>query len=318
MIGAILAAGRGTRMQPFSTRYPKPILPIGNKPLLQHQIELAQAIGIDRFLIVIGHLGYEIAQQLGDGSKLGVKIRYVEQNQSLGIAHALGQLESQINEPVLLFLGDVFFVADQLNRMARTLHDKKASAVLATKEEQDPRAIRRNFTVLTNPDGTVRRLIEKPRHSSTKVKGCGLYLFDQQVFDAIRRTPRTAMRDEYEITDAIQIMVDDGLPVYCEEVIQWDINLTFPHDVLRSNLFQLTREGREFLLGDDVRIHPGADVQRSVIGDRVVIEQPIRVRDSVLFADVVVSSAQDLRRVVLTPDHCIDCRHAIEEEIDVP
>ena len=188
MIGAILAAGRGTRMQPFSGDYPKPILPIGNKPLLQHQLELAQQIGIDEFIIVIGHLGYEIAQHLGNGSQLGVKINYVEQHQSLGIAHALGQLEPYISTPVMLFLGDIFFVADQLEEMVRTLETQQASAVLAVKEEADPDAIRRNFAVLTNPDGSVRRVIEKPRHSSTNLKGCGLYLFDVSVFDAIRRT----------------------------------------------------------------------------------------------------------------------------------
>jgi NDP-sugar pyrophosphorylase family protein len=121
MIAAILAAGRGTRMQPFSSQYPKPLLPIGNKPLLQHQIEMARELGVREFLIVIGHLGHQIAQTLGDGKHLGVKIHYVEQTQALGIAHALGKLESYIREPVLLFLGDIFFVTDDLAAMQRTL-----------------------------------------------------------------------------------------------------------------------------------------------------------------------------------------------------
>ena len=107
MIAAILAAGRGTRMYPFSTRFPKPILPICNKPLLQHQIEMMRDLGIREILLVIGHLGHEIAGALGDGSDLGVQIKYVEQTETLGIANALGQLEPHVHEPTFLLLGDI-------------------------------------------------------------------------------------------------------------------------------------------------------------------------------------------------------------------
>jgi len=313
MIAAILAAGRGTRMQPFSSQYPKPLLPIGNKPLLQHQIEMAREIGIDEFLIVIGHLGHQIVQSLGDGSQLGVKIRYVEQTQVLGIANALGQLEQYIPSQVLLFLGDIFFVTQDLADMVTTMEERKASAVLAVKEEKDPAAIQRNFTVLFNEDESVRRVIEKPRHSTTEIKGCGLYLFDANVFDAIRRTPRTAMRDEYEITDTIQIMVDDGLPVFCNNVVKWDINVTYPEDVLRCNLFYLDSSKQERIVGNDTNIHPGAELHNTVIGDRVTIEHPISVTNSVILADTVVNTKESIDRFVLTPAHTIDCRTTIRK-----
>jgi NDP-sugar pyrophosphorylase family protein len=312
MIAAILAAGRGTRMQPFSSQYPKPLLPIGNKPLLQHQIEMARELGVREFLIVIGHLGHQIAQTLGDGKHLGVKIHYVEQTQALGIAHALGKLESYIREPVLLFLGDIFFVTDDLAAMQRTLVERKASAVLAVKVEKDPTAIQRNFTVLFNDDSSVRRVIEKPRHSTTEIKGCGLYLFDVNVFDAIRRTPRTAMRDEYEITDTIQIMVDDGSPVYCENVVKWDINLTYPEDVLRCNMFHLEAIGQKNLIGEGASIHPGAKLHNTVVGDWVTIEHPIEISNSVILSDTKVIAETAIDRFVITPAHQIDCRNTLE------
>ncbi len=69
------------------------------------------------------------------------------------------------------------------------------------------------------------------------------------IFDAIRRTPRTAMRDENEITDTIQIMVDDGLPVYTADVVRWDVNLTAPADVLTCNLLELRRRDLDRLMG---------------------------------------------------------------------
>ena len=303
-------------MHPFSDRYPKPALPICNKPQLQYQIEMIRDIGITEILLVIGHLGHEIVQVLGDGRSLGVTIRYVEQTKPLGIANALGQLERFVNSPVLLMLGDIFFVANDLQKMVTIMREREASAVIAVKREDDPRAIQRNFAIIQNDDGSVRRVIEKPRHSVTNYKGCGVYLFDLQVFDAIRRTPRTAMRDEYEITDSIQIMVDDGLPVYPAEVIEWDVNLTFPADVMKCNLFQLGRLGMDTLIGEATEIHPGAELHRAVVGDRVAIRHPIRINDTVIFPDTVVTSTYDIDRFIITPEHEIDCRTFIREEND--
>jgi len=308
VIAAILAAGRGTRMLPFSTRFPKPILPICNKPLIQHQIELVRDVGITEILIVIGHLGYEIAQTVGDGAALGVRVKYVEQTDVLGIANALGQLEPYVSSPILLLLGDIFFVASDLQRMVRSLTERQAKAVLAVRREQSPEAIRRNFAVLLDEDERVRRVIEKPRHPSTDIKGCGLYLFDLEVFDAIRRTPRTAMRDEYEITDTIQIMIDDGQPVYADEVIRWDLNLTVPEDVLRCNLFELERMNQENAIAPTASIHPQATVHRSVVGKGAAIRNPIRLTNSLIFPDTEVTAQRDIDGFIITPEHQIDCR----------
>src|SRR5205809_5404581 len=116
-VGVILAAGRGTRMFPFTTRWPKPILPIMGKPLLQHQIEMMKSAGIQNIFVVIGHLGYEVVRSLGSGSQWGVNIEYIEQTETLGIAHAIGRLEGRIQQPFLLFLGDIFFVTNELRVM---------------------------------------------------------------------------------------------------------------------------------------------------------------------------------------------------------
>lgn len=316
MIAAILAAGKGTRMLPFSTRYPKPLLPICNKPLIQHQIEMVRDVGITEFLVVIGHLGYEIAQAMGDGSQLGVRIRYVEQTEMLGIANALGQLEPHVSSPILLLLGDIFFVAADLERMIRSLQQREAKAVLAVKKEESPEAIRRNFTVLVDEQGLVRRVIEKPRHPTTNIKGCGLYLFDLNVFDAIRRTPRTAMRDEYEITDTIQIMIDDGLPVVPESVIRWDLNLTAPDDVLRCNLFQLERLGLESVVADGAKVHGRAELDRVVVGAGASIRHPIRVTNSLIFPGTDVTAEHDVDGFIVTPEHQIDCRQLVATAAD--
>ena len=314
MIGIILAAGKGTRMEPFSANYPKPILPVCNKPLLYYQVELMKSIGIERVIIVIGHLGHEIARCFGDGSGLGLKIEYVEQRETLGIAHALGKLEPYISSPMLLSLGDIFLVTEDVESMKEKMNSHDASAVLAVKHEEDPEAIKRNFTVQLDDEGMVKRVIEKPRHINTSIKGCGLYLFDQHVFDAIRRTPRTAMRDEYEITDTIQIIIDDGYPVMISDVVKWDMNVTYPADVLQCNLIELKRQGKEAIIGKSAEIHSKAEVHNSVIGDNVVVRHPIKITNTVVLPDTVVTATHDIDSFVVTPDEQIDCRHLIERD----
>jgi NDP-sugar pyrophosphorylase family protein len=109
VVGVILAAGKGARMYPFSESSPKPILPILNRPLLMHQIEVMRDCGITDLYIVVGHLGYQVARLFGDGAGFGVRIHFVEQESTLGLAHAVGALESRIQLPFLLLLGDIYF-----------------------------------------------------------------------------------------------------------------------------------------------------------------------------------------------------------------
>lgn len=308
-VGVILAAGKGTRMAPFSQRFPKPLLPICNRPILEYQIEYMKKAGIHDIILVIGHLGYAIARHFGDGDSFGVRIRYVEQETTLGIAHAVGRLEPHISSPFLLFLGDIFFITEDLSLMMERMIQEKASAVLAVKRERDPEAIKRNFAVLLNEEGRVKRVIEKPRYVTNSIKGCGLYLFDLHIFDAIRRTPRTAMRDEYEITDAIQILVDDGFPVVAADIVREDMNVSYPHDLLLCSLEELRHRNQPFLVGKGCSLHPGVRLDRTVVGDRVRVSTPIRITDSVLFPDTVVDSAMDLDKYIVTPETWIDCKY---------
>lgn len=298
-------------MAPFSERYPKPILPICNKPLIQYQIEFMKALGIRDIVVLVGHKGFEISKVLGDGRHLDVTIRYVEQTQMLGIAHAVGRLEPYIDRPFLLFLGDIFFVPGDLQQMLALFEEQGGGAVLAAKEERDPEAVRRNFSITLSPDGLVTRVIEKPRYTSNLLKGVGLYLFDLTVFDAIRRTPRTAMRDEYEITNSIQVMIDDGRPVRAAQVILDDINLTTPADLLHCNLQQARVTSREALVGPGSQIHPHTHLENSVIGAHVTIEHPIHIANSVIFDHTRVQSTISLEQVILTPDGVVDCKYAM-------
>lgn len=304
--GVILAAGKGSRMFPFNEDYPKPLLPVCNQPLIEYQITMMKEIGIKDIFILIGAYGFKIVGALGDGEKLGVRIHYVEQGQALGIAHALGRLERYLTSPFLLFLGDIFFVTTSLAKMKEEFFLRDLQGVLATKVETNPEAIRRNFAVILDEDGLVKRVIEKPRYIVNNIKGCGIYLFDLPIFDAIRRTPRTAMRDEYELTDAIQILIDDRYRVAALNIIEDDMNLTFPEDLLKINLYELKRRGLSRIIGKDFNCPEGIVLVNSIVGNRVRIGNPLEIRDSVIFNNSVVRIQRNLNKVIVTPERIID------------
>lgn len=313
IMGVILAGGKGSRMYPFSEHYPKAILPICNKPLMEHQIEMMKAVGIDTIIIVIGHYGFDVVRVMGTGERYGVKIHYVDQGQTLGIAHALSKLENLIDRPFMLFLGDIFFVTDSLQPMIDEFYEHKINAVLATKDEKDIDAIKRNFSVLMDEAGFVRRVIEKPRHPVNNLKGCGLYLFDLHIFDAVRRTPRTASRDEYEITDSIQILIDDGFKVKSKTIIQEDLNLTYPEDLLYINLTELRRRNLPRLIGCGSTV-ADAQVDNAVIGDDVSCPAGVKIKNSVVFSGSVITTDADLENAIVTPDKLIYCYKSMPEE----
>jgi len=313
LLGVILAAGKGSRIQPLNLYWPKPLLPVCNKPIIQYQLEDMRDIGVREVIIVVGHLKEEIISYFGVGSSLGLRIRYVEQRETLGIAHAVAQLENEVDSPFILFLGDIFLVPKNLQAMERMFWERRAGAVLAVKREEKPEYVRRNFAVILHASGTVTRVIEKPRYVTTDLKGCGVYIFDLAIFDAIRRTPRTAQRDEYEITNSIQILIDDGYPVYPAEVIAWDMNITFACDLLECNRSQLQRLDKPYLIGRNTTIHPEAAIQNSVLGDGVTLEKPIAVKDSLVFSGVHITAEHDIERMLLTPDVSISCSAASPE-----
>src|SRR4030095_3325182 len=133
-----------------------------------------------------------------------------------------------------------------------------------------------SVAISADDTGRVTKVIEKPRYVNSQLKGCGLYVFDPHIFDAIRRTPRTAMRDEYEITDSIQILINDGYVTHHHPIVERDLNLTKPADLAMIHLIELARAGLPKLVDETAKLATGTQVDRSVIGKNVVVEHPIK------------------------------------------
>ncbi len=304
--GVILAAGHGARLGPFGKQNPKPIVPIANKPLIVYQIEALKALGVTDFIVVIGHLGYRIIQTLGDGSNWNVNIHYVEQEKRLGLAHAVGQLEPYIEGPFFLLLGDIFFHAPRLNLMCEVMSQNQCACVLATKEEDNLENIKKNFSVYISQDGVVTKVVEKPKYPQTNLKGCGIYLFDERIFEGIRRTPRTALRDEYELTDSIQILIDFGYPVKALSVIEWDVNLTYINDLITCCSYELARQGKLFIKGHNCKIGNNCSFIESVIGDNVIIGDNSSLNKCVILNDVSIPPNTHLKNCVFSSEGILE------------
>jgi NDP-sugar pyrophosphorylase family protein len=312
LAGVILAAGRGTRMAQISQRCPKPLLPILNQPLIRHHVAYMRSIGVTKVYVVIGYLGYQIALDL-ESANLGVELEFVEQLQPLGIAHALMQLEPYLHDQFVMTLGDIYFeiVPENVNPF-QILDQHKADGVLAIIDEPDPRMVQRNFEVRVNADGVVERVIEKPRFPRSRCKGCGVYVFNASIFDAIRRTPRSAARDEYELTDAIQIYVDDGAKIMTAPVVKQDVNLTFGYDLLTANLNALRGTGEKNLIHPEANVHPDAKLEECIIGAGAKILHPIDLRHVVAMPGATIDSPESHDRFVATQDTIVDCRFWID------
>ncbi len=301
LIGVILAAGKGTRAAPLNSYFLKPLLPVGNQPIIAHQLRELARIGVREVIVVVGYRKEQLVAFLERTDHYGLNIRCVEQVERQGIAHAVLALEPQLDRAFILFLGDIFLLTNNLGSMVNAFWERGHGAAMAARWETNAEQLARNFLVSADSQGNVSRVIEKPRGYAEGLKGCGVYIFDEAIFDAIRRTPRSALRNEYEITDSIQILIDDGQPVTCHSVIEWDMNVTFARDILECNQYYLTRAGLNSLIATNVHVPASTQVHQSVIGEGSLIGADAIIDHSVVFPYARVSKGAVVRQLILTP-----------------
>ncbi|MFC7187107.1 bifunctional sugar-1-phosphate nucleotidylyltransferase/acetyltransferase [Halorubrum yunnanense] len=199
MYGVVLAAGRGTRMRPLTDRRPKPLLPVGDRSLLERVFDAALDV-VEEFVVVTGYRGEAIREAIGNSYR-DRPVTYVQQAEAKGTAHAVAQVEPVVDDDFLVLNGDVVVDAS----LPRALADATGTAVAAT-EVPDPRA----YGVLsTADDGSLADIVEKPDDPPTNLANVGCYAFGPEVFESIERTPESE-RGEYEITTTIDLLLADG------------------------------------------------------------------------------------------------------------
>lgn len=230
MKAVVLAAGQGTRMGPLTLNTPKVMLPIANEPVLSHVIRSAREAGIKEFVLVVGYGANIIKDYFGDGSEMGVSIEYIRQEKQLGTADAVRSAQELVNDRFLVLNGDIIASAAHI----RNLIEQKSDVVMTARIVNNPS----EYGVLEIQNNRVFRIIEKSQNPPTNLANAGIYVFPLSIFDSIRRTP-LSVRKEYEITDSLQLLIDEGADVdYLELTDKW-MDIGRPWDLLDANEYFL-------------------------------------------------------------------------------
>src|SRR5690348_16178814 len=274
MKGLILSGGKGTRLRPITHTSAKQLVPVANKPVLFYGLEALVAAGITDIGIVVGDTQAEIRAAVGDGSAWGARVTYIEQDAPRGLAHAVMISEPYIGrDPFVMYLGDNLLNRGITQFVEEFQREKPAAQILLT-HVPDPEM----FGVAELDGDRVVRLIEKPKAPKSDLALVGVYMFGPEVFTSVKRI-KPSFRDELEITDAIQDLIDRSLAVKPHIVEGWWKDTGKLEDMLEANRLILdTLERRvEGTVDDASRVEgkvvlaPGARIERSVVRGPVII-----------------------------------------------
>jgi glucose-1-phosphate thymidylyltransferase len=269
MQAVVLAGGYATRLRPTSLSMTKHLVPLANRPVLGWVLSQIAEAGIKEVLLVVGpHNREQIEEYVGDGSKFGLSVEYLLQERPLGIAHAVSLAERHVHGPFLVYLGDNLLqggISRYLQRFAETRPD----ALVILKEVEDPT---RFGVAVFNGGGRLAGFVEKPKEPPSRLALVGLYFFTPAVFDYVRQL-RPSWRGEYEITDALSLMLRDGRRVEYAVHDGWWLDIGKKDDVLAANAL---------LLDEYARLDVRGAVEGSRLEGRVIVEPGAVVKNSVV------------------------------------
>jgi glucose-1-phosphate thymidylyltransferase len=281
--GLILSGGKGTRLRPLTYTRAKQLVPVANKPVLFYGVEAIVAAGIQDIGVVVGDTREEIQAALGDGSRFGARIRYIEQDAPRGLAHAVLISEPFLRgEPFVMYLGDNV-IADGITTLVDDFRRLKCNSQILLARVPNPE----QFGVAELDSGRVVKLTEKPKEPKSDLALVGVYMFDDSIWEAVKAI-RPSARQELEITDAIQWLVDHGKSVHPHLVSGWWKDTGKIEDMLEANRIVLdtfSARGLESVNGDcrvegKVVLEPGASIVRSTVRGPAVIGPGAEIRDA--------------------------------------
>lgn len=216
MKALILAGGKGTRLRPITFSMAKQLVPVANKPVIEYGIEAIAEAGIDEFGIIVGDTADEVREALGDGSRWGIKIEYIEQPDPLGLAHAVKTAQPFLgDDDFIMYLGDNLIKSSIVGLIDEFQTHSPAATILLTQVPNPS-----DFGVAEMIDKRVISLEEKPTYPKSNLALVGVYLFSSKIHDSIE-VLQPSTRGEYEITDAIQGLIEEGLEVRSHIVEGW-------------------------------------------------------------------------------------------------
>ena len=321
MKALILSGGRGTRLRPITHTSAKQLVPVANKPILFYAIESVVEAGITEIGMVVGDTAAEIRAAVGDGSRWGARVTYIPQSGPLGLAHAVKESQAYLgSEPFVMYLGDNL-VADGIVTFVERFKSSHPDALILLARVPAPE----RFGVAELHDGRVVRLEEKPKSPRSDLALVGVYLFSERIFDAVHAI-KPSPRNELEITDAIQWLVDQKARVEPHVVSGWWKDTGRLEDMLEANRIVLDRltarndgsvEGNSKLIGKVV-IESGARIIDSVVRGPAIIGEGTRIEKSYVgpftsvYHGVQIQNSEIEHSIVLENSRILDVPARIE------
>ena len=230
MKAVIPAAGRGTRLRPHTADRPKPLVTVGDRPLLSHGLARLADLGVTEFVVVVGYRKQAIIDHYGDEFE-GVPVTYVHQREPKGLADALLRAESEVEEDFLVFNGDNVMTGNLDEVVERQRTDDVDATLLVDEVSRDEAADTGVF--VTDDDGQLEAVVEKPSAPPSTQVLTGLFAFSPEIFHACHLVQPSA-RGEYELTDAIDLFLRADRRV---ETVAFDgqrVNVNTPDDRERA------------------------------------------------------------------------------------
>lgn len=298
MHAIIPVAGKGTRMRPLTWSLPKVLIRLAGKTMLGHIIDELTASGIDHITLVVGYLGDEIVDWARKNYP-EIQVDFAMQKTMDGLASAVNLASPMTNDgQTLVVLGDTLFSAD----LSLALNSE--SNMIAVKRVKDPR----RFGVVVQDNNGVKELVEKPQEFISDLAIVGIYGFisGYELMDATFRLIESGKKTsgEFQLTDAMQLMLEEGHPFGCFEVDGW-YDCGKPETILETNriLLDLKKGSSEGELRNTVIIPPvsiddDVTIESSVVGPYVSIASGSEVRDSII-RNTIVGCGTNLTNVNL-------------------
>jgi len=310
--GLILSGGKGTRLRPITHTSAKQLVPVANKPVLFYGIEAMAQAGIEEVGIIIApETGPEIEAAAGDGSRFGVRITYVVQDQPEGLAHAVLTAEEFLaGSPFVMYLGDNLLQGG-ISDLVAAFREHAPDALILLTPVSDPEnyGVAELAPAVPGEVSRVVRLIEKPAKPATDLALVGVYMFTARIHDAARALAPSA-RGELEITDAIQRLVDGGMRVEPHIVRGWWKDTGRLDDMLEANR----------LILDNLLEHVQGELIDSRVDGRVVIEPGARLERTTVRGPAIVGANARLSDCYVGPytaigEGCTISRAEVEHSI---
>jgi len=277
MKGLLLAGGHGTRLRPLTYTGNKHMLPIANKPMLMYGFDQMRASGVKEIGVVLGPIQEGIVEALGNGSKFGVRIEYLDQPEPKGIAHAVLISRKFLgDEPFIVHLGDNL-LKESLPSLVQEFDKSGVDATVLVSRVKDPS----RFGVVEIANGRIVRLVEKPKEYVSDLALAGVYFFRPRIFDAIEKL-KPSWRNELEITEAIQNLLGSGGKITYHEITGWWKDTGRPEDILEANQLVLS-DLRTSVRG---KVEEGVAVAGNVeLGEGTIVRRGAKLRGPVVIGD---------------------------------